>query len=230
MALSTKIQQLTAQYEVFKGMPFDVFFKAPGTYTDWDGLSLVDFEKALLHTRNVIDGAFEKKAFENLPIVAVTSLINAVANAVQQCQTLIANPGNQGVFQGAAAALDALAQQLAFHGIPFLVSGGADADKAKAFYEAEVLRLGELRNTADALNRSITNLVEPAVANSLSKSFHDRCNKLYHGRLFWLVMVCATLIAGIVFTREFVEGHVLQKSVEAPLADPCVKFWRHVML
>lgn len=206
MALSTKILQFTVQYEVFKGLPFDAFFKAPGSYTEWDGLSLVDFEKVLLQTRSMIDSALEKKVFDSLPVVAVTGLINAVAAAAQQCQTLIANPGHQGMFQGAAGALDAFAQQLALHGVPFLVSGGADADKAKAFYEAEVTRLGELRITADALNRSITNLVEPAVANSLSKSFHDRCKSLYRGRLFWLAMVCGTLVAGIVFTREFVEG------------------------
>lgn len=206
MSIRDKVNQLAAQYEAFKRLDFDLFFRAPGNYQPWDGFSLDDFRSTVEYVRSLIDDGLTKKVFDKLSVAGINALINAVANVAQQCQQLFANPGNQQQFQNASAHVDALLNTLLQYDIPLLVSGGADLDRMRALYDSEAQRLAQLKATADDLNRSIKNLIEPAVSGSLSKSFSDRRRSLYIGRLFWFAISWAGFGLAIFYTMEFVNA------------------------
>jgi hypothetical protein len=229
MSVQDKVNQLKAQVDALQRQPFDAFLSAPGNYPPWDGYSLEDFRGALQYARDLIQQGFAKSVFNKLPVAALNSLINNVANVVSHLGTLFANPGNSTHFQNASNQLDSLVNTLLLYDLPTLVAGGANLDKMRAFYESEAQRLAELKNTATDLNASIKNLIEPAVSGSLSKSFSDRRKSLYVGRLLWLGVTVATFAVGIFLTIDFVEG--IRALLESGVASKEHSlFWPTVLL
>ncbi len=204
MSASQKVQLLKLQFDLFQGLNFPGFFRAPGSYQEWDGFNIQEFQQAIEYLKSIFNAAFEKNAFFNLPTNSLTPLINQLTNSVQQCQALLNNPGNQGLFQNAASGIDALMQQVMTYNVPFLVSGGTELEAARKAYENESNRLAELSANAEALNKSVKTLIEPAVSGSLSKSFSDRRRSLFAGRLVWGVLTVGTLFGGVYATAELI--------------------------
>jgi hypothetical protein len=101
---------------------------------------------------------------------------------------------------------------LMVYDVPFMVAGGVELDSARKVYERESSRLAELSANAEALNKSIKNLIEPAVSGSLSKSFSERRKSLYAGRLVWGFLTVTTLIGGIIATGYLINELVLALS------------------
>src|SRR5262245_31936117 len=126
MALSGKVQQLKAQTQGLKNTNHSAFFAAPGTYSDWEGYNLAEFQEAFNYCIGLIEDGFAKNVFPKLSVAALNTVINNIANSAQHCQQLFINPGNQSHFQQAGQAVDGLVNTLHMYNVPLLVSGGAD--------------------------------------------------------------------------------------------------------
>src|SRR6267142_3968888 len=126
MSASQKVQQLKIQFDLFDALNFPSFFRSPGSYQEWDGFNIQEFQQAVEYIKSTFKDAFAKNVFVKMSVGSLASMINQLTNCAQQCQALVNNPGNQGQFQAAAGGIDGLIQQVMMFDLPFLVAGGVE--------------------------------------------------------------------------------------------------------
>lgn len=210
MSKKAKSTQLKAIFDQFKAFDFEGFFKAPGTYTEWEGLDLDEFQLAVGYIIQTYDDAFEADVFSKLPFASINALVSSLTNAVNHVPQLFAQK-QQGQFQNAAAQIDNVVHQLMIYDVNYYLIVGSDIEEIKNVYESEAQKLTVNNAEVEGLKNSVKSLIEPAVSGSLSKSFSDRKSSLFYGRLAWGI---ATLVfAAIAVYATYTVSDAVIKSM-----------------
>ena len=205
MSKKAKIQQLRTIFDQFKSFDFAGFFADPGTYSEWDGLDIEEFKSSIEYIIETYDEAFEKDVFTRLPFASLNALVNSLTNANQHCPPLFQQK-QQGQFQNAAAQVDNVVHQLMIYDVNYYLVVGQDIEEIRKVYETESQKLTVNNAEVESLKSSVKGLIEPAVSGSLSKSFSDRKNSLFKGRVIWGVTSIIFAIIAVVATYKVSEA------------------------
>jgi hypothetical protein len=216
MATKTRIAQLTDALQRFFGLnPEQVFESAP-PYQDFDGPNVPESLSTILFLRSVYEPLLSTGGLSALGFHAISQMQSHVQNVVNTYDQFLKSR-DQGSFQNFATQLDQFGHQTRVFGIPQLAMGGAQLEAAR---ESMLAELESARaNNADVarLKEEVRNLIEPAVAGSLSQQFMSRRDRLVYGRYIWLAACVA--LGGYATSATY----ELVAQVSASLVPPTVQ-------
>ena len=155
-----------------------------------------------------------------LPFTTVNSLLGSAQNASNGFANARVSP-DVNVFRAFAQQVDNFAYQTQMAGLEYLVSGGAGVEairlslaKDQQAVQSALTTLHQNNVEVETLKNQIRNLITPAVAGSLSKSFTERRDSLARFRVVWLC------ISGVIALPALYGLYYLGNSLAVALADP----------
>jgi len=150
----------------------------------------------------------DSTVLQRLSFSSVNNLVATAQNAWNAFSNVRANP-DPNVFRAFAQQIDAFAYQTHTVGLEYLVSGGAAIEavrsslaKDQQAVQSALATLTQNNADVETLKNQIRNLITPAVAGSLSKSFTERRDSLARFRNVWLGIagfIAVAAVAGLIY-------------------------------
>lgn len=218
MSKKAKIQQLRMIFDQFKTLDFKSFFAEPGTYTEWEGLDIEEFQSSVKFLIETYEEAFKKGVFFKLPFTTINALVASLTSTNQHCPPLFQNK-QQGHFQNAAQQIDNVVHQLMVYDVNYYLLVGEDIEELRKVYETESQKLTVNNAEVESLKASVKGLIEPAVSGSLSKSFNDRKLSLFKGRVAWGITSIVFAIVAVVATYKVSEAVITSLNHNVPVVQ-----------
>jgi hypothetical protein len=204
MSTATKVSELHVALRQLFSTDADNYFATNRTYPDFpDAPNFSELKSTYERLRSLYQPLLLDTAiFLQLPFADVNNLYSSAQNAANACTNARAN-ADAAVFRTFAQSLDGFAYQTHSSGLEFLVSGGAAVESVRRSLsndqqalQTELATLRKNNVDVDKVKKQIDNLITPAVAGSLSKSFTERRDSLAGFRNLWLyisggVALCA---------------------------------------
>lgn len=170
-----------------------------GNFRPWNNMDKDDYLNAFNDLKDLMDTAVEQNSLTDYPWNILNSLQSILNTVFQQIQQFVSNP-NQSTFQNSFSQLESLRTNLRSWGIYSFVRFGHNIDNKIKSYDVEYQKIVGKSIKIEQLKESVENLIQPAVAGSLSKSFSDRRSKLATNKKTWLWAAIATGVAASVVT------------------------------
>jgi hypothetical protein len=212
MSTTNKVSELKRMLQSLLLSPeAENYFKSVPSYPDSDGPDFADLKCTHERMRALYQPLMASQLLTQLPWAAVQSLFASAQSAHNAFNQLQTNP-SENIYRNFASQFDAFAYQTQLCGIPYLTTGGEALESTRTALANELdtvresLQTLKANNTeAERLNKEVKNLVTPAVAGSLSKSFTDRRDSLAVARIVWLVLLLlftGGVVWGLVYLGE----------------------------
>lgn len=203
MSVAASASQFADLFTRFLASKPEDFLRSGVNFSDFDGPNPAECEKYL---------NFIRSTFEPLITTGELSLITkqSLNNFIAQLQNLnsqysnLTNSRDQSSFQNFAMALDQFVFHTRMYGVPLLAAGGAQLEAQRAAFSSELQSLTKNNAEVEALKKDVRTLITPAIAGSLSEAFHQRRDKIYKGRVIWLIACAALGVAATYATFDFV--------------------------
>src|ERR1043166_3168662 len=175
-------------------LDYQSFKNNPGAYQPWNNLDLNDFFESYDDLISILKSATENNAFEKLPFNLLNSLSGLLTTALNSVQQLFTQK-NQNVFNAALSQIETLRYNLNAWGITYLGQIGKRLSEKEKVIDEQIAKLITGTKDIDRIKQNVENLIEPAVAGSLSKSFSDRREALARRQngWFWVSVIAALL-------------------------------------
>jgi len=194
MSTSNKVSDFEAILQRFLFSPeAERFFNSGPSYQEADGPSFAELRLTYARLRDLYRPLISSTLLKELPWLAVNNLLSAAQNAHNSFAPLQSNPADINAFRNFASQLDSFSYQTQVAGLQYLASGGAALESTRSALASDQTAVQEAlatlqANNADVeqLKKQVHNLVTPAVAGSLSRSFIERRNSLAIARYVWL--------------------------------------------
>ncbi|WP_286815849.1 hypothetical protein [Marinobacter sp. UBA3607] len=207
MSRDALINQGKLVYENIKNLDQATLLKDPGGLQPWNGLDFSDFSESYADLLSVLAGIYDNEVLEKAPFNLLHGLNSQLNAAHQHLNAFVANRA-QGQFQNAFQHVENLRTHIQQWGFRYEAVVGKDLEERSKLIDDEITKLLSNRGDIEALKKSVSSLIEPAVAGSLSKSFADRKDALHinQNRWFWAssIMAAVSLIATIVIVWSIV--------------------------
>lgn len=192
MPLDNITNQIITTVDNIKGLDIETALQNQGL-SPWNGLNQDDFRASYYDFITTMETAIEQDALKDFPHNILTSLNKNLSNVYQQLNNF-ANNKDQNHFQNSLSQLESNRTNIRTWGIKSYVDYGKEIeDKVKGF-NAQYQQLIEKNKEINRLKESVQNLIEPAVAGSLSEAFRNRQKTLLTNQRVWLIL---TIISGI---------------------------------
>jgi len=193
MSTSRKVSELQQILQRLLFSPeSEAYFNSNPSYAEGDGPSFAELKLTYERLRDLYRPLMNSTFLSELPWSTVQNLFATAQNAHNGFAQIQNNPA-ENIFRNFATQLDSFAYQTAVGGVQYLASGGAALESIRSAWASEqtaaqqALATLEAHNTdVEQLKREVRNLVTPAVAGSLSRSFSERRDSLAIARYVWL--------------------------------------------
>lgn len=219
MPKETIVNQIKTSFENLERLNFEAFRQEPGNYNPWNNLDINDFFESYEDVISILRRAIDQDVLQKLPWNILNNLIGSINNVYQHCQNLFNAKGNQQHFQNALQHLETLRTQLNSWGIYYYSHLGSQLEEKSKLIDAELQKLLSNNREIETIKENVKNLIEPAVAGSLSKSFSDRKKDLNENqkKWFWVTVILAIccIVATVAIVSSIVSLFDNQKILEA---------------
>ena len=207
MALNQIIEQINTTWNNISAL--DVEPKAnSGNFQPWNNLNTEDFINSFNDLKEIMSSAIEQNALENYPWNILNSLQSTLNTIYQRTQQFVSGP-NQNTYQNTFQQIEALRTNLRSWGIYSYVKFGQNIETKIQGFDIEYQKIVSKSQEIEQLKESVENLIQPAVAGSLSQSFSERQGKLKSNRniWFWVAIIAgvASAIATIIVVAKLIE-------------------------
>jgi len=211
MALNQLIEQINTTWNNISAL--DVEAKAnSGNFQPWNNMNSDDFVNSFNDLKEIISSAIEQSALENYPWNILNSLQSTLNTIYQRTQQFVSGP-NQNTFQNTFQQIEALRTNLRSWGIYSYVKFGQNIETKIQGFDIEYQKIVSKSLEIEQLKESVENLIQPAVAGSLSQSFSERQRKLKTNRniWFWVAIIAgvASAIATIIVVAKLIDVFTL---------------------
>ena len=218
MSRNTLINQGKLIYENISNLDKATLLNNPGNLQPWNGLDFDDFVESYNEMLKILDAIYENELLINSPFNLLNSINSQLNNVLQQSNAFIANRA-QAQYQNVFQHIENMRTNLQTWGFRYEAILGKDIEERSKLIDEEITQLLSKKTEIEALRTSVSSLIEPAVAGSLSKSFTDRKKDLHvnQNRWFWASVITAGLsviitiaivwsIVGMFTTKEVLEA------------------------
>ena len=213
------ITQLKTSFENLERLNFEAFSQDPGNYNPWNNLDINDFLESYEDVISTLRRAIDQDIFQRLPWNILNSLIGSINNTYKYCQNLFNAKGNQQHFQNAFQQLENLRTQLNSWGIYYYSHLGGQLEEKSKLIDSELQKLLSHNKEIETIKENVKNLIEPAVAGSLSKSFSERKKDLNENqkKWFWVTVILAIccIVATVIIVSSIVSLFDNEKILSA---------------
>jgi hypothetical protein len=220
MSTASKVNELLVALKQLFSTEVDDYFAASRAYPDMPDMPTFSELKSTherlrsLYRPLITDPAL----LHQLPFQIVANLYSVAQGAANAFPNLRTS-SDANVFRAFAQQLDGFALQTHVAGLEYLVSGGASIEAVRQSLSNDqqtlqngLVTLQKNNNDVDTLKKQIQNLVTPAMAGSLSKSFTERRDSLAKFRYLWLI------IAGVIALGAGLGFYYLGEDLATALA------------
>jgi len=192
MSITHSITQISKTWENFSNLDIETALNN-GSFNPWNNLDKDDYKKSFQDLKEIMDAVVEQNALDKYPLNIISSLQSTLNTVFQQIQQFVSSP-QQNTFQNSLSQIESLRTNLRSWGVHSYVKFGQNIETKIQGFDIEYQKIIGKANEIETLKQSIENLIKPAVAGSLSKSFSDRQSKLKTNRNIWFWVA---IIAGI---------------------------------
>lgn len=211
MAISQIIEQISTTWNNISAL--DVESKAnSGNFQPWNNLSSEDFVNSFNDLTEIMSSAIEQNALGNYPWNILNSLQSTLNTFYQRAQQFVSGP-NQSTYQNCFSQIESLRTNLKSWGIDSYVKFGQNIETKIQGFDLEYQKIVSKSQEIQQLKESVENLIQPAVAGSLSQSFSERQGKLKSNRntWFWVAIIAgiASAIATIIVVVKLIDVFTL---------------------
>lgn len=165
----------------------------------WNNLGVEDYLNSFDDLIESISRFHEDGFLSENPWNILNSLYTMLNAAFAHSQNFL-NSKNQQHFQSAFQHIENARTNLQTWGMSFLFLSGNELEKTSRIIDEEVQRAMAHTREIDALKKSVNELIEPAVAGSLSKSFANRKTELIKIRRVWFWSAVVVALFSILAT------------------------------
>jgi hypothetical protein len=203
MSTAAKVSELLVALKQLFSTDVDDYFAAPRNFPDLpDSPNFSELKSTYERLRSLYKPlTTDPTILLQLPFQNVTNL-HGVAQGAANAFPNLRTSSDANVFRGFAQQLDGFALQTHVVGLEYLVSGGASIEAVRQSLSNDqqtlqngLVTLQKNNNDVETLKKQIQNLITPAVAGSLSKSFTERRDSLAKFRYLWLY-IAGVIVAG----------------------------------
>ena len=215
MAKDQIISQIKQTWENFNNLQIEDAIDSAQNISPWNNLTLSDFMDSVEDLKSILAASFDQNIWEDYPWNIVNSVQSALNNVLQQSQQFV-NSKNQGSFQNALQQVENLRTNFRSWNVYSYILYGQDIETKIGLIDTEYQSIISKGREIDILKESVQNLIEPAVAGSLSKSFSDRQTKLESNRKVWLITAITAAVLSAVATIVVIWILIDVLSLEIP--------------
>jgi hypothetical protein len=160
----------------------------------WNGLDLSDYLAAVQSLKNNIALLKEAGVLSSIPWNIMSSLHGTLNNAFTHSRSFI-NSKNQQQFHHAFQEVEGMRTNLQTWGINELYFLSKEYEQKSQLLDNEIQRFLNYNQEVESIKHNVHQLIEPAVAGSLSKSFDNRKGDLHTNqkRWFWASVTTASI-------------------------------------
>ena len=202
MSIAAKVSELVTSLKHLFSADVDSYFNVSKTFADAaDTPNFEETTSTYARLRTLYKPLIEDRAvLQQLPFTTLSN-IQGVAQGAANAFASLRTSSDAAVFRNFAQQLDGFAYHTQMAGLEYLVSGGASIESARESLSKDQLTLQQgiatlQKNNSDVetLKKQLNNLITPAAAGSLSKSFVERRDSLVSLRNRWLYIATAIAV------------------------------------
>lgn len=197
MPYTNLITQIETNVQNLNGLNLDNSLAK--AYQAWNNLSPQDLRNSLDELLEVMNNLVEQGGLEKLTHNILNSLNSAISTTYTQLNSFSVT-GNQANYQNSLNQLESLRTNLRTWGLKNYVLYESKLESIADNYQTEYQRIIKYGAEIEVLKNSVENLIEPAVAGSLSEAFTTRKKEINSGRLIWMWLTIIMGITSIVAT------------------------------
>lgn len=201
MSIVAAASQFKEAFTKFFGFNPENFFRSGPTFSDFDGPNVEETIASLKFLRFTFDTLIASDELTLLTKHGLNTLFSQLQN-VNNCYSQLTTTRDQTNFQAFAMAVDSFAYNSRMFGAPAIAAGQAKLEMLRSAVAEELSAIQTKSIEIDELKKDVRTLITPAVAGTLSQAFRERRDKIFKGRLWWLIAcgvlgliaICATIL------------------------------------